>query len=99
MNGEAKSLEISQLNKNVDLEKIFSKTVKDYMTSVFWSELDFRLEDDNAAQSFFDAMDDGEFSEDFSTGGFFNFEGIDFSKKMTEKAFEKIKESSQSFLE
>ena len=99
MNGEAKSLEISKLNKNVDLEKFFSTTVKDYMTSVFWSELDCKLEDDNTAQSFFDAMEDGEFSEDFSTGGFFNFEGIDFPKTMTDQALEKIKKCSQNVLD
>ena len=93
-------LEIGIYKKDVDIEKIaeryhemikkFEKIVEDYMIGVFWSELDSRLDDDNGSQQFFDAMEEGEFSKDFSKGGFFNFEGIDFPKKMIKKAFDKI---------
>jgi len=93
-------LEIGIYKKDVDIEKIseryhemikkFEKIVEDYMIGVFWSELDSRLDDDNGSQQFFDAMEEGEFSKDFSKGGFFNFEGIDFPKKMIKKALDKI---------
>ena len=98
--GKTRPLEIGVYKKDVNIEKIaeryhemikkFEKIVEDYMIGVFWSELDSRLDDENGSQQFFDAMEEGEFSKDFSKGGFFNFEGIDFPKKMIKKAFEKI---------
>jgi len=97
---KSRSLEIGIYKKGVDIEKIveryhemikkFEKIVEDYMIGVFWSELDSRLDDDNGSQQFFDALEEGEFYKDFSKGGFFNFEGIDFPKKMIKKAFDKI---------
>ena len=99
-------LEIGIYKKDVDIEKIaeryhemikkFEKNVEDYMIGVFWSELDSRLDDDNGSQQFFDAMEEGEFSKDFSKGGFFNFEGIDFPKKMIKKAFDKIEKKKKT---
>ena len=99
-------LEIGIYKKDVDIEKIaeryhemikkFEKIVEDYMIGVFWSELDSRLDDDNGSQQFFDAMEEGEFSKDFSKGGFFNFEGIDFPKIMIKKAFDKIEKKKKT---
>ena len=98
--GKTRSIEIGVYKKDVNIEKIaeryhemikkFEKIVEDYMIVVFWSELDSRLDDDNGSQQFFDAIKEGEFSKDFNKGGFFNFEGIDFPKKMIKKAFDKI---------
>ena len=81
-----------------EMIKKFEKIVEDYMIGVFWSELDSRLDDDNGSQQFFHAMEEGEFSKDFSKGGFFNFEGIDFPKKMIKKAFEKIENRKKILL-
>ena len=104
--GKTRSLEIGVYKKDVNIEKIaeryhemikkFEKIVEDYMIGVFWSELDSRLDDDNGSQQFFDAMEEGEFSKDFSKGGFFNFEGIDFPKKMIKKAFDKIEKKEKT---
>ena len=98
-------LEIGIYKKDVDIEKIaeryhemikkFEKIVEDYMIGVFWSELDSRLDDDNGSQQFFDAMEEGEFYEDFMGGGFFSFEGIDFPQKMTKDAYLKILKSDE----
>jgi len=97
--GKARSLEIGVYKKEVDIEKIFKKIVKDYMLQVFCSELDHKLECDGGSQEFIDAMDEGEFSKDFDTGGFFNFEGIDFPKKIKTMAYQKILQNVEDYPE
>jgi hypothetical protein len=96
--GKARSIEIGVYKKDVDIEKIFNKTVEDCMTSVFWSGLDVKLECDGGSQDFIDAMDEGEFSKDFNTGSFFNFEGIDFPKKIKTMAYQKILQNVEDYL-
>ena len=97
--GKARSLEIGVYKKDVDIEKIFKKIVEDYMLQVFCSELDHKLECDGGSQEFIDAMDEGEFSKDFDTGGFFNFEGIDFPKKIKAMAYQKILQNVEDYPE
>ena len=97
--GKARSLEIGVYKKDADIEKIFKKIVKDYMLQVFCSELDHKLECDGGSQEFIDAMDEGEFSKDFDTGGFFNFEGIDFPKKIKTMAYQKILQNVEDYPE
>ena len=107
--GKARSLEIGVYKKDADIEKIaerynemikkFEKIVEDYMIGVFWSELDHKLECDGGSQEFIDAMDEGEFSKDFDTGGFFNFEGIDFHKKIKTMAYQKILQNVEDYPE
>ena len=97
---KTRSLEIGVYKKDVNIEKIaeryhemikkFEKIVKDYMDNVFWEKLNVKLVEDDVCRQFIDAMEEGEFYEDFSRGGFFSFEGIDFPKKMIKKAFDKI---------
>ena len=97
--GKARTLEIGVYKKNVDIEKILKKIVEDYMLQVFCSELDHKLECDGGSQEFIDAMDEGEFSKDFDTGGFFNFEGIDFPKKIKTMAYQKILQNVEDYPE
>ena len=97
--GKARSLEIGVYKKDADIEKIFKKIVKDYMLQVFCSELDHKLECDGGSQEFIDAMDEGEFSIDFDTGGFFNFERIDFPKKIKTMAYQKILQNVEDYPE
>ena len=99
LHGKARSFEIGVYKKEVDIEKIFKKIVEDYMLQVFYSELDHKLECDGGSQGFFDAMDEGEFSKDFDTGGFFNFEGIDFPKKIKTMAYQKILQNVEDYPE
>ena len=94
MYGKTQSLEIAAYEKDKDDEGIFEKNVEDYMTSVFWSELGLKLGEDDCRQQFLDAKAEGEFSEDFSAGGFFSFEGIDFSKKIKKLAYQKIRNNT-----
>ena len=103
--GKTRSLEIGVYKKDVNIEKIaeryhemikkFEKIVKDYMTNVFWEKLNVKLDEDDVCQQFFDAMEEGEFYEDFMGGGFFSFEGIDFPQKMTKDAYLKILKSDE----
>ena len=97
--GKARSLEIGVYKKDAYIEKIFKKIVKDYMLQVFCSELDHKLECDGGSQEFIDAMDEGEFSKDFDTGGFFNFEGIEFPQKIKAMAYQKILQNVEDYPE
>ena len=97
--GKANALEIGAYKKGVDMEKIFKKIVEDYMLQVFCSELDLKLGCDGGSQEFIYAMDEGEFSKDFDTGGFFNFEGIDFPIEIKTMAYQKILQDFEEYTE
>ena len=86
---------INTYSLKTNIGEVFEQAVKDYMTDVFWDQLELAL-DNNEGQRFLSAMEEGEFSKDFSKGGFFNFEGIDFPKKMIKKAFDKIKKKEKT---
>ena len=87
---KAKAIEIGAYNKDQYREKIFNKTVESYMLKIFINELDIKLDCDGGIEGFIDAIDTGEFHKDFNTGGFFNFDGVNFPKKYKTVAYQKI---------
>ena len=93
---KAKAIEIGSYNKDQYRAKIFNKTVESYMLEVFKNELDFKLECDGGIEGFINAIDTGEFHKDFNTGGFFNFEGVNFPNKFKTVAYQKILRPSRS---
>ena len=86
---ESISENINSSSLNTNIEKIFEKTVTDYMIDVFWNELDYVLEDGGGHQ-FLSEMESGEFSKDFDMGAFFNFDGIEIPQDIKDEAYQKI---------
>ena len=87
--GESISKSVTSLESKKDLEKIFEKTVTDYMIEVFWNELDYALED-GGGHNFLREESEGEFSKDFDMGAFFNFDGIEIPLDIKDEAYKKI---------
>ena len=87
--GESISKSVTSLESKKDLEKIFEKTVTDYMIEVFWNELDYALED-GGGHNFLREESEGEFSKDFDMGAFFNFDGIEIPQDIKDEAYQKI---------
>jgi len=87
---KAKAIEIGSYNKDQYRAKLFNKTVESYMLEVFINELDIKLDCDGGIEGFINAIDTGEFHKDFNTGGFFNFDGVNFPKKYKTVAYQKI---------
>ena len=87
--GESISKSVTSLESKKDLEKIFEKTVTDYMIEVFWNELDYALMD-GGGHNFLQEESEGEFSKDFNMGAFFNFDGVEIPQHIKDEAYKKI---------
>ena len=89
---------INTYSLKTNIGEVFDQTVKDYMIGVFWNELETGL-DTKGGQRFLSEMEKGEFSKDFDMGAFFNFDGIEIPQEVKDKAYKKILQHVEDYLE
>ncbi len=85
---------INTYSLKTNIGEVFEQTVKDYMTDVFWDQLELAL-DNNEGQRFLSAMEEGEFSKDFDYGAFFSFDGIEITQDIKDEAYQKILKNAE----
>ena len=89
---------INTYSLKTNIGEVFEETVKEYMIGVFWNELEKGL-DTKGGQRFLSEMEKGEFSKDFDMGAFFNFDGIEIPQEVKDKAYKKILQHVEDYLE